>query len=160
MHLKKHFIIFVLSICFVPPSFANIVQYRFYANQVYDVQRSPTFPLANQPFTLTSFHEPYRANVTSYKLNNGEYIQLFFVNGICKDGLVGINRYNDRGDLLETVQARGHIYGLTREGFLHDNDNNIGTFISTHHLPSNIENLTYLAPKGPEAENCTALENY
>jgi len=160
MPLKKYFVIFILSVCFVPAALASITQYRFYANQVYDVQRSPAFPLANQPFTLTYFHDPYRANVTPYKLNNGEYIQFFFVNGICKDGLVGINLYNNRGDLLETVQTKGHIYGLTREGFLHDNDSNIGTFISTHSLPSSIENLTYLTPKGSEPENCAALENY
>lgn len=163
MQLLKNIIICLSTLCSVLcviPSLANITYYRFYADQVYDVQRSPAFPIANNPFTLTYFRDPYReAKFTSYRLNDREYIQLFFVGGTCKDGLVGINRYNDRGDLLETVQSRGHIYALTREGFLHDNDNNIGTFISTHHF-LRIDNLTYLSPTGPAPENCTTLEYY
>src|SRR5436190_736988 len=128
MHSLKHIIIYLSTLCFVfgtTPTLANITHYRFYAGQVHDVQRSPAFPIANNLFTLTNFRDPYRENLTSYTLDNSEYIQLVFVGGYCKDGVVGINRYNARGDVLETVQLSGHIYGLAPEGFLHDNDNNI-----------------------------------
>jgi hypothetical protein len=141
------------------PSLANITDYKFYADQVHDAQRSPAFPVANSLFTLSYFNDPYRANLTQYKLNDSGYIQLFFVGGTCQDGQVGINRYDAKGHFLETVQLTGHIYGLTKEGFLHDNDNNIGTFISTQYVLNN-SSLSYIPTTGPSPETCTTLETY
>lgn len=153
------FSLLILSSVFCSiPVMANITFLKFYAGQVNDVQRSPAFPIANNPFTLTYLHDPYRVNLTPYALNNGEYIRLFFVGGICKDGQVGINRYSARGELLETVQPGGHVYGLTPEGFLHDNDNNVGTFISMR--PLNGDGLTYMPLTGPAPESCAVLEAY
>lgn len=140
---------------FNAPAMANY--YRFYANQVYDVQRTPAFPLANDKFTVYSFSKPFTANLKPYTLEYGEYVQLFFVGGICQDGKVGINRYNARGYLLETVQPTGHIYGLSPEGFLHDNDQNVGTFFSMR--PINENNISYTPTSGPEPETCATLQN-
>ena len=156
----KPTIIYSLALSLVfcsTPSLANITDYRFY--QANDVQRDPAFPVANSPFTISYFQDPYRADLTQYKLKEGEYIQLFFVGGVCQDGKVGIKHYDARGNLLETVQATGHIYGLTPAGFLHDNDNDIGTFILSQFWFVN-KPLTYTPSTGPAPETCAALEAY
>ena len=154
IHLSTLYLVF----CSIP-SLANITDYRFYGDQVHDAQRSPAFPVANNLFTLSYFLDPYRANMTSYKLNAGDYIKLFFVDGACQNGRVGINRYDARGDLLETVQPTGHIYGLTQDGFLHNNDNNIGTFLSTQPLLGR-SSVNYTPITGPNPETCATLEAY
>lgn len=151
-------VLFLFINIFYTHAIANITNYRFYAGQAHDAQRSPPFPLANRPFSLMQLKDPYRENWTSYSLNNGAYIQLFYVGGICKDGMVGINLYNEKGEFLETVQSTGHVYGLSSEGFLHDN-NNTGTFISMRPLNNN-ENFTYLPSSGPDPETCSNLENF
>jgi hypothetical protein len=138
---------------------ANITDYRFYAGQVHDAQRIPPLPTANRPFSLSQLHDPYRENNTSYSLVNDEYIKFFYVGGICKDGMVGINKYNAQGVFMETIQTQGHIYGLAAAGFLHDNDRNTGTFISTRPLRNN-DSLTYIPSTGPSPETCSNLENY
>ncbi|HVV69346.1 MAG TPA: hypothetical protein VHE99_10010 [Gammaproteobacteria bacterium] len=152
------FLAFYLVFCSTS-SLANITDYKFYTNQVYDAQRSPAFPIANNLFTLSYFNNPYRANLTQYNLLDGGYIQLFYVGGICHDGQVGINHYDAKGHFLETVQSTGHIYGLTNQGFLHDNDNNIGTFISTQYVLNN-SSLSYIPTTGPSPESCSTLESY
>ena len=157
-HLLK-FVFLMMSFVFCNSAvLANITYLRFYSSQVYDAQRSPGFPVANNPFTLSGFHHPYRSNLSPYTLSNDEYIQLFFVGGYCQDGKVGINRYNANGVLLETVQPTGHVYGLGPEGFLHDSDNNIGTFISARPLSG--DSLTYIPMTGPAPETCASLEVY
>ena len=72
---------------------------------------------------------------------------------------MGINYYSAQGKFLEVVQSGGHIYGLAPEGFLFDNDKNIGTFISTRPL-HNTDNVTYVPSTGPYPETCANLENY
>lgn len=139
-------------------AFANIIYYKFYINQVFDVQRFPAFPTAFQAFTVSDLHRPLNGNRISYSLNNGEYIQLFYVGGKCNHGEVGINRFNAYGEYIETIQASGHIYGLSPLGFLHDNDNNIGTFIFTN--PAIQDTYSYFPTTGPTAETCNNLAKY
>ena len=154
----SYFLLFFITIFYTIAN-GNIIDYRFYAGQVYDVQRFPVLPIANKPFSLTQFQDPFKENTMHYSLNNGEYIQLFYVGGFCKDGMVGINRFNAQGKFLETVQSEGHIYGLTSAGFLHDNNKNIGTFVSSHPL-RNSETVIYIPVSGPNPETCSNLENY
>lgn len=137
-------------------AFADITTSQFGAGHVFDTQRSPAFPVANTPFMVSNFADPYRADLTHYTLTNGEYVRLFFVGGKCVDGNVGINRYSAGGVLLETVQPSGHVYGLSPQGFLHDSGTNIGTFFSTS-PNSNGGSLTYTPTTGPAPETCATL---
>ncbi len=161
MSSLKKTIVYLLglySIFFNTASLANISNYKFYAGQVHDAQRQPAFPVANTPFQLSYLQSPYSANSTHYTLNAGEYIQLFYPGGTCKDGQVGINRYDSKGNLIETVQPTGHIYGLNPVGFLHDNKN-IGTFISVQFQPQ-YSSLIYKPATGPTPETCAKLKAY
>lgn len=138
---------------------ADITSGRYAAGQVHDAQRNPAFPVANSVFTVSNLQDPYRFNNTTYQLNPGEYVRLFFVGGTCSNGLVGINRYDASGTFLETVQSTGHVYGLSALGFLHDNDSNLGTFFSAGALP-NGGSLSYTPTTGPAPETCQSLIAY
>ncbi|MEZ5596541.1 MAG: hypothetical protein R3E84_09140 [Pseudomonadales bacterium] len=132
----------------------DITARRFGADYVHDVQRNPAWPIANTPFTVSFLQDPYRLNWTQYQLAPGEYVRLFYVGGSCTNGLVGIRRYDAANNLIETVQSSGYVYGLSPEGFLHEDPaNGIGTFFSA--TPGTAD-ITY-TPTSQGPESCATL---
>lgn len=119
----------VLLVTAVPKAgHADIIDGRYGVNQVFDVQRSPAFPTAGSPFTLSAFDQPYDDNTGQYNMGTG-YIQFFYTGD--SSNLVGIRRYDSGGTLLGTVSALGSIYGLSDEGFLYvAHGTGYGTFVS------------------------------
>lgn len=132
-------------LCFVNIAQADISDGKYGVNQVFDVQRSPPYPVAGQAFTLSSFDRPY-SDVTNLQYDIGTgYIEFFYNENLDPSdlgnpwsaepaigpGQVGIKLYDANGLELAIVSDSGKIYGLEEEGFLYISDaNDYGTFIS------------------------------
>ncbi len=139
---------------------ADITTGRYGADFVHDVQRTPAYPrqFGDPTFTLSGLSDPLRLDSQPYHMNPGEYAQVFYVGGACANGLVGIKVYNASGDVIDTPQISGHIYGLSPFGFLHEDPTNLlGTFFAT---TPGIANIVYTPTSGPAPETCAALQAY
>ncbi len=119
---------------------ADIINGRYSVNQVFDVQRSPALPVANQPFTLSGFAQPFSTNNGQYDIGTG-YVSFFYTGD--NNELVGINLYTSTGTLVGNVSTKGSVYGLTVEGFFYNDENGFGTFVSNAEGFNYGDSLTY-----------------
>lgn len=124
---------------------ADIIDGRYSFNQVFDVQRSPPYPVAGQSFNLSNFVAPYRDNFTNYNIGNG-YISFFYTGDV--NALVGIRLHDNNGGVLETISVKGDIYGLEPEGFLYvSDDGGYGTFVSNNQGFNYGDSVSYITTK-------------
>jgi hypothetical protein len=138
----------LLLLLSAPGANAELANGRYGSAQVFDVQRNPAYPDANQPFEVSSFQAPYSADTgTQYTLGAGQYVQFFKVSDTpCR---YGINLYNADGTLDRLISASGTIWGLGSEGFLHDSDpGGYGTFVSNSAGYNYGDSLTFTTPIG------------
>ena len=143
----------------IATAYASVTTGKYGISQVFDAQRSPAYPSAGQSFTVSSLQRPFYDNFTAYTLGAGEYIQFFYVNGTCNGGKVGIKRYEQSEQLIETISPSGEIWGLEQEGFLYVSDNsNIGTFISNNSGNNYEDSVTYTTTTS--FSDCILLNNY
>ncbi|RYG58602.1 MAG: autotransporter outer membrane beta-barrel domain-containing protein [Alphaproteobacteria bacterium] len=119
---------------------ADIINGRYSVNQVFDVQRSPAYPVANQPFSLSGFARPFSTNNGQYDIGTG-YIRFFYTND--NANLVGINLYDSGNNLVSNIAGLGSVYGLTVDGFFYEDDSGFGTFVSNAEGFNYGDSLTY-----------------
>lgn len=139
---------------------AELADGKYGAAQVFDVQRSPAFPVANQNFTVSNFQRPYRATAPGeqYTMTSGQYIQFFRANDYVypSNCTYGIRLYNSDDSLAATIADSGKVYGLGSEGFLHVSiPGGYGTFVANSAGYALGGSLSYLPTTG-EA-NCDQL---
>lgn len=138
------------------PAHADIIDGKYGVNQVFDVQRSPAYPIGGQPFNLSSFVSPLRDNITSYDIGTG-YIQFYYTGDPTYQ--VGIKLYDQGGNFIETISTQGQIYGLSADGFLYDSDPlNLGTFVSNNTAFALGDSTSYTPAGGLASLN--DLQNY
>lgn len=119
---------------------ADIINGRYSVNQVFDVQRNPVYPVANQPFNLSGFAQPYSSSNGQYDIGTG-YIKFFYTND--NNNLVGIRLYDNADSLVSTIANLGSVYGLTVDGFFYEDQNGFGTFVSNAEGFNYGDSLTY-----------------
>lgn len=152
---------------------------KYSIDQVFDVQRSPAYPVAGQQFTASNFVAPYDANAgdgTSIDWTNNRYVKFEFV-GLYNDikdrpnsmvrahdsfaqganpPVVALKLYEANGKLVKTVSATGFVWGLSDEGFLftaYDKGNDFGYFITNKGAYDYGASLTIVAKKGLVIDN-------
>lgn len=138
--------VFLASVaCLVPiVASADIIDGKYGVNQVFDVQRSPAFPVAGQNFTLSNFSQPFADAGGRYNIGTG-YIQFFYVTNPTGNDLVGINLLDQNGNILSVASPAGSIYGLETDGFLYvSQSNGFGTFVSNSEGFNNGDTTTYV----------------
>lgn len=144
----------VVLLCLLAPrlALAELANGRYGAAQVFDVQRSPAFPVAGQNFTVSNFQAPFDSSFAQYSLAADEYIAFVKVSDTpCR---YGISLYN-AGGLVRVIHASGEIYGLGTEGFLHNSDpSDFGTFVSNAAGYAPGSSLSYV----PDTGEATCLE--
>lgn len=143
----------ILGCCILPAlltfsaiSRAELADGKFGSAQVFDVQRTPAFPVANQPFTVSGFLQPYMDPLgTQYNMTAGQYIKFFKVSDTpCR---YGINLYNADDTFNQVIAPSGVVYGLGAEGFLHTSlPSDFGTFVTNGAGYALGSSLTYLPP--------------
>ena len=146
-------------ITFSALSRAELADGRFGSAQVFDVQRNPAFPAANQPFTVSSFSQPFSdISGAQYTITAGQYIRFFKVSDApCR---YGINLFNSNNTLNRVIAASGVVYGLGAEGFLHTSlPSDFGTFVSNGTGYALGSSLTYLPAVGQATCAQTAAYN-
>jgi len=155
---------FLLSLLFMLNTYAlmaDIVNGKYGVAQVFDVQRSPATPVADQNFTASNMKLPYEeANVSSptqYTMTDNQYIQ-FVINdpGTCSD--ISIKLFDQNASENRVIANGGSIYGLSQRGFLYISGNSYGTFVSNQSGFAIGDSVTYEAQTGQA--NCTELGNY
>lgn len=152
----------ICMLTFSHATLADITAYDWGPGTVHDVQRSPAYPVAGVPFTLSGLMDPYREPgfPNQYQIPAGGYARLFYVGGTCNpnDPRVGIRVYDAQGTLQFTPWSSGYVYGLAPEGFLHEGGSLFGTFFSTS---PGTANITYTPTSGTGfpagVESCDAL---
>lgn len=141
---------------------AELADGKYGAAQVFDVQRSPGFPVAGQNFRVSSFKRPYRSTAPGgqYTMEAGQYIQFFRAANYNNptNCTYGIRLYNADGSLASAIADAGKVYGLGNEGFLHVSDSGFGTFVANSAGYALGGSLNYTPTTG-EA-NCDQLAAY
>lgn len=136
---------------------ASIIDGKYGAAQVFDVQRSPAYPSADQNFTASNFKNPYSDTDGQYSIGSGEYIQ-FTMGNPCVDDEIGIILYNSDGTQKQVISTAGSVWGLANEGFLFVSSRGYGTFVSNAAGYSLGDSLTYVPPVAQVG--CSALSAY
>lgn len=138
---------------------AELADGRFGSAQAFDVQRSPAFPFAGSPFTLSNLQQPYSDNTGNpYAIASGQYIKFFKVQEL-PECLYGINLRNADGTLDRQIAPSGRIWGLGAEGLLHTSlPGDYGTFVSNGAGRAIGDSVTY-TPDTAQA-NCTETAAY
>lgn len=137
----------------------GITQGRYGAAQVFDVQRSPSFPLAGQSFTASNFAAPVQGGspLTRYTIAPDQYVSLVKVSDTpCR---FGISLFDGNG-LVRVIHASGVVYGLGDEGFLHVSEpDDFGTFVSNGNTGYRYGDSLSYTPTTGEA-SCVQADTY
>jgi hypothetical protein len=117
---------------------------KYTKENVWDVRRSPAYPVAGQDWTIWNLKNPFDARGATIDWGAGRYVM--FVAEI--DNATGVNSLNDdinnkgsklnislklyesNGTLVKIVSKWGKIYGIGAEGFMYEVEGKYGTFFS------------------------------
>ena len=153
MHIATRLLAIICPLLGAGLAHAELADGRYGAAQVFDVQRSPAFPIAGQNFTVSNFQAPFDSGFASYTIGADEYIAFVKVSDTpCR---YGISLFDGSDNLIRVIHASGEIYGLGSEGFLHNSDpGDFGTFVSNSVGYSTGSSLSYV----PDTGEATCLE--
>jgi hypothetical protein len=132
---------------------------RYVSGEVWDCQRSPAFPAANQTFKVSGFNTPYADNGKHVTIATGQWIAFGYVGGTCTDPpSMTETLYNSDGTVNQVLSTGGAIWGLGSQGFLYVSTHGFGTFISNGAIFSQGGSLTY-TPTTAQA-SCAEIAAY
>jgi len=128
------------------PFFSN----KYTKENVWDVQRSPAYPIAGQEWTLSGLSNALDANGVNLDWGVGRYVMLVaevdntngpnsLVDDINKNGTklnISLKLYESNGRLVKVVSKWGKIYGIGAEGFMYELEGKYGTFFSVAKVSS------------------------
>lgn len=150
-------IISAINIASYSTAHAELADGKYGSAQVFDVQRSPAFPIASNPITFSSFDNPYADPGGQFTMAPGQYLKFFKVSDSpCR---YGANLHNADNSVASVYAASGIIWGLTSGGFLFTSlPGDYGTFIANGAGFSLGDSIT-LTPSTGE-NNCTETAAY
>jgi hypothetical protein len=127
----------------------GISESSFFSNKytkenVWDVQRSPAYPVAKQEWTLSGLKGSLDANRANVEWGNGRYVMLIaevdntnnpnsITDDINNTGTklnISLKLYESNGALVKVISKWGKIYGIGAEGFMYEVEGKYGTFFS------------------------------
>jgi hypothetical protein len=134
---------------------SNIFETNFFKtkhtkDKVWDVQRSPAFPVAGQDWTLSGLSNALESNGTTVNWGSGRYVMLVpevdntnSANSLLDDvynigtkySLV-LKLYEGNGKFVKVVSRWGKILGMGSHGFMYEVEGNFGTFFSVNPVNS------------------------
>ncbi|MEH0372660.1 outer membrane beta-barrel protein [Vibrio mimicus] len=154
--------IFILLNIFVQPVIAGVADGKWGVAQVFDVQRSPAFPIVGSSFTVSNMQSPYEYDgmtASQYSIGASEYITIEDTDLSAENCNYQLVLRDSGGNQIRIIQSGGVIYGLGTEGFLHvSNPGGYGTFVSNTTGYNNGDSLTYTPYTGKAT--CAQVEAY
>jgi len=142
----------------VPELSKSITETPFFSNKytkenVWDVQRSPAYPIAGQVWTLSGLKGSLEASGASVDWGVGRYVMLVaeldnqkavtsIVDDINKNGSkynISLKLFESNGTLVKVISKWGKIYGVGAEGFMYEIEGKFGTFFSVASVNSSTE---------------------
>jgi len=117
---------------------------KYTKERVWDVQRSPAFPVAKQNWVLSGLKNPLDASGAPIDMSAGRYLMfvadgntsnagLTILDDVVKKGTkynVSLNLYESNGKLVKVISKAGKLYGVGDKGFMYENEGSFGTFFS------------------------------
>jgi uncharacterized protein (TIGR02145 family) len=117
---------------------------KYVKDNVWDVQRSPAYPVAGQEWRLSGLKGSLDASGASVNWGNGRYVMLIaeadntnnpnsLIDDINNTGTklnISLKLYESNGALVQVVSKWGKIYGMGAEGFMYEVEGRFGTFFS------------------------------
>ena len=124
---------------------ASFINAKYTKDMVWDVQRSPAYPVAGQDWTLSGLNNALDASGTPIDWGRGRYLMVgleatpvkgsyAFVDDINNSGKtynISLNLYESNGTLVKVVSKWGKIVGMGAQGFMYEVEGQYGTFFST-----------------------------
>ncbi|NIY82565.1 outer membrane beta-barrel protein [Vibrio hepatarius] len=136
---------------------------KYGSAQVFNVSRTPAFPVKGADFTVDRMSLPYELIDSSdpffginerYTIGTGQYATIEDIDNT-DDCDYRIVLKEDDGTLIRVLQPNGSVYGLGDEGFLHVSEpGGIGTFFANDVGYNLDDSLTYT----PDTEKATCIE--
>ncbi|MCE1196636.1 hypothetical protein LWX53_09095 [bacterium] len=125
----------------------RVFETRFFREQVWDVQRSPSYPSAGSNWVLSKLKAPYdalAAKSIDWGRGNDRYLmfgldeasssqQAALVDDLANSGRrysLTLDLYERNGSRVKTVSRWGALVGVGSEGFLYEQQGAYGTFFS------------------------------
>jgi len=131
----------------------GVTESSFFSNKytkenVWDVQRSPAYPVAGQIWTLSGLKGSLDANRANVDWGTGRYVMLVaevdntnnantIIDDINNNGTklnISLKLYEGNGTLVKVVSKWGKLYGIGAEGFMYEVEGKYGTFFSVARL--------------------------
>jgi glutaredoxin/uncharacterized protein YkwD/peroxiredoxin len=156
MRVKRIIFLFVISLVWVFTIKAqtinsqNVKQFfsvKYQKNQVWDVQREPAYPEANNDWTISSPSNPLDANGVNidWGSEGDRYLMLSVDNdqsgstALIADDIknseyeysVALKLYESDGQLVRTISRWGTIFGMGSKGFMYEIEGQYGSFFSS-----------------------------
>ncbi|NEW84752.1 MAG: hypothetical protein GZ094_20625 [Mariniphaga sp.] len=117
---------------------------KYTKENVWDVQRSPAYPIAGREWTLSGLKSSLDNTGTTIDWGNGRYLMLVaevdnarspnsLIDDINNNGTkqnVSLKLYESDGRLVKVVSKWGRIIGRGDKGFMYDVEGRYGTFLS------------------------------
>jgi hypothetical protein len=117
---------------------------KYTKENVWDVQRSPAYPVPGQVWTLSGLKGSLDANRTNVDWGVGRYVMLIaevdntknansLIDDINNNGTklnISLKLFESNGTLVKVVSNWGKIYGIGAEGFMYEVEGKYGTFFS------------------------------
>jgi uncharacterized protein (TIGR02145 family) len=127
----------------------GVAESSFFSNKytkenVWDVQRSPAYPVAEQVWTLSGLKGSLDSKRANVDWGSGRYVMLIaevdntnnsnsLVDDISGNGTklnISLKLYESNGNLVKVVSNWGKLYGIGAEGFMYEVEGKYGTFFS------------------------------
>ncbi len=123
---------------------------KYRKDKVWDVKRSPAFPIAGQNWTLSGLMAAYDANGGTIDWGQDRYLMLVaevdntngansLVDDVNKSAVkysVSLQLFESNGALVKVVSKWGKIAGIGEKGFMYEEQGYYGTFFSVAAVPS------------------------
>lgn len=129
---------------------ATFFKAKYRKDKVWDVQRSPAFPVAGQEWILSGLQDAFDAKGGKIDWGSDRYLMLVAevgnsgdLNSLTDDVLKTGKKYNvslqlfeSNGTLVKVISKWGKIVGIGEKGFMYEEEGHYGTFFSVAAVPS------------------------
>jgi len=117
---------------------------KYFKNQVWDVQRSPSYPVANQDWTLSGLKSALDATGANIDWGVGRYLMFAgdvdksnnaksLVDDVYNVGTqynISLKLFESNGKLVKVVSKYGQIMGMGPQAFMYEEEGQYGTFFT------------------------------
>ncbi len=124
---------------------SSFINAKYTKDKVWDVQRSPAYPVAGQDWTLSGLNNALDFSGKPIDWGNGRYLMVALeatpvkgsytfsddINNSGKTYTISLQLFESNGTMVKVVSKWGKIIGMGAQGFMYEVEGQFGTFFST-----------------------------